>query len=137
MIILRANVCRFLLLFPANVRAVFCARTIVRIVLFLILVTSTARADVVYGELLGKAGAYGIGYEHAITDRRSLGAAGSFAVVRGEQIATAAPYVHGHLWHALFCDIGAIIAHTRVASPVADWHGMSDTGGGGFASLGL
>ena len=111
----------------------------------ILLAASTARADdgsrhLVYGELLGKAGEYGVGYELTITPRLALGVAGSFAVVRGQQIATAAPYVHvtalARHAHALFGEAGAILAHSRIPSPVNDWMGMSDTGGGGFASVG-
>jgi hypothetical protein len=109
-----------------------------------LLVARAVHADpgrhLVYGELLGKAGEYGIGYELAIPHRLALGVAASFAVVRDEQIATVAPYLHATAIargpHALFGELGAIVAHTHVPSPVADWTGMSATGGGGFASLG-
>ena len=91
--------------------------------------------------MLGKAGEYGIGYEIGVARQLALGVAGSFAVVRGEQIATAAPYVHvtalARHDHALFAELGAVIAHTRVPSPVADWNGMSDTGGGGLSYVGF
>jgi hypothetical protein len=96
--------------------------------------------DLFYAELLGKAGEYGLGYEHGITSRLALGVAASFAVVRGQQLATAAPYVHATIAarhaHALFGELGAVLVHSRIPSPVPDWSGMSDTGGGGFASLG-
>jgi hypothetical protein len=95
---------------------------------------------VIYGELLGKAGEYGVGYEHPITARLSLGAAGSIAILRGQQIFTAAPYVHADLLkrgaNGMFLELGAVLAHSRVPSPVMDWSGASDTGGGGFVSLG-
>ncbi len=98
-----------------------------------------APPNTVYVELLGKAGAYGLGYERQITDRLSLGAAASYAEVREQQIATVAPYVHARLLgrtDQLFTEVGAIFAHTRIPSPVPEWDGMSDSGGGGFASLG-
>jgi hypothetical protein len=99
-----------------------------------------ARADVIYGELLGKAGEYGVGYEHAITEHLALGGAGSVAVLRGQQIFTVAPYVHADLLkrgaNGVFLELGAVLAHSRVPSPVMDWSGASDTGGGGFVSLG-
>ena len=94
----------------------------------------------IYGELLGKAGEYGVGYEHAITERLALGGAGSFAILRGQQITTIAPYVHADLLkrgaNGMFVELGAVLAHSRVPSPVMDWSGASDTGGGGFVSLG-
>jgi hypothetical protein len=92
-----------------------------------------------YVELLGKAGAYGVGYERAITDRLSLGAAVSYADVRDQQIFTASPYVHARLLgttSSLFTELGAVFVHTRIPSPVPEWDGMNDSGGGGFASLG-
>jgi hypothetical protein len=94
----------------------------------------------IYGELLGKGGPYGFGYEHAITSRLGIGAVGSIAGVRGEQFYTVAPYVHGTLLgrhrHALFSEVGLIVSHHRVPSPVPEWEGVADTGAGGFVSLG-
>lgn len=96
--------------------------------------------NLVYVEALGKAGLYGVGYERALTPRLSLGAAGSFAVVRDQQVLTVSPYVHGTLVqgrrHALFTELGATFVRSHVPSPVDDWDGMTDSGGGGFASLG-
>src|SRR5436853_1764892 len=41
-----------------------------------------ARADnLVYGELLGKGGPWGLGFEHAIAPRMGIGAVGSVAVL--------------------------------------------------------
>ena len=106
----------------------------------IVLVGSPARADVIYGELLGKAGEYGVGYEHPITQRLALGGAGSIAILRGQQIFTIAPYVHAKLLargaNGMFLELGAILAHSRIPSPVMNWSGASDTGGGGFVSLG-
>jgi len=106
--------------------------------------TSTAAPaegrHLIYGELGGKAGEYGVGYELTIAPRLALGAAASFAVIRGQQLATAAPYVHGTLVrrgkHALFGELGAVFVHSRIPSPVADWSGMSASAGGGVAALG-
>jgi hypothetical protein len=96
--------------------------------------------DVVYVEALGKAGPYGVGYEHEILSRISLGAAASFITLEGQQLYTFSPYLHGTLLgahhHRMFTEIGAVIAHSRIPSPVSDWDGMTDTGGGGFLSLG-
>ncbi|MFT3696300.1 MAG: hypothetical protein QM831_24380 [Kofleriaceae bacterium] len=94
----------------------------------------------IYGELLGKAGEYGVGYEHPITQRLALGTAASFAMIRGERITTATPYVHATLLQrdrqGMFVELGYVLAHSEIVSPVADWSGMSTTGGGGFGSLG-
>ena len=110
-------------------------------VLVAVVLGRTAHADdVVYVEALGKGGAYGIGYEHTLTGRLSLGIAASFVSVSGQQVYTAAPYLHatvvGSTHHALFSELGAVLAHSRIPSPVDDWDGMTDTGGGGFLSAG-
>lgn len=101
--------------------------------------TIEAPANLIYVELLGKAGAYGLGYERRITDRLSLGAAGSYADVRAQQITTVSPYLHARLLgrrNQLFSELGAVFVHTHIPSPVPEWDGMSDSGGGGFAALG-
>ena len=96
--------------------------------------------NLVYAELGGKAGLYGVGYERTLTARLSLGIAASFVVLRDQQITTVAPYVHGTIVrgtrNALYAELGPTLVHSRLPSPVDDWDGMSDTGGGGFASLG-
>lgn len=93
-----------------------------------------------YVELLGKGGAYGLGYELSITPRISVGTAISYAVIRDQQIATVAPYVHASVLrfgkHALFGELGATFVHSYIPSPVPDWDGMSESGAGGFASIG-
>jgi hypothetical protein len=98
-----------------------------------------ARANLVYAEALGKGGPYGVGYERAITPRLALGAVASFAVLRDQQLATLAPYVHVRIAgrrNVLYGDVGLAIVHSRVPSPVAGWDGDSDTGAGGLAALG-
>ncbi len=101
---------------------------------------NVAHADLLYVEALGKAGAYGVGFERVMTERLSLGVAASFISLAGQHIYTAAPYLHGTVLgsarHALFGEVGAVLAHSRIPSPVEDWDGMSDTGGGGFLSIG-
>jgi hypothetical protein len=113
------------------------------LVMAALLVPAAARADdrnLVYVEAGGKAGAYGVGYERAITGRLALGVAGSFLVLRGQQLATASPYLHATLLgrgrHSLFGELGAVIVHSRIPSPVMDWDGIAETGGGGVAALG-
>lgn len=94
----------------------------------------------VYVELLGKGGLYGVGYEYAIAPWLGFGGAASFAVIRDEQLFTASPYLHftvvGGEHHALFSEVGGILAHSRVPSPVMSWDGVSDTGSGGYLALG-
>src|SRR5688500_18562375 len=102
---------------------------------------STAQAeDLIYVEALGKGGAYGVGYEHELMPGLGVGAAASFMLIEGQQVYTFAPYLHlsllGERRHKLFSELGAVLAHSRIPSPVEDWDGMTDTGSGGFFSLG-
>jgi hypothetical protein len=94
----------------------------------------------VYVELLGKGGLYGLGYEYAIAPWLGFGGAASYAQIRDEQLFTVSPYLHFNALqserHALFSEVGGILAHSRVPSPVMNWDGVSDTGSGGFVSLG-
>lgn len=99
-----------------------------------------ASRHLIYVELLGKAGAYGVGYEYTLMPWLAFGAAASYAVVGDQHITTGAPYVHvtllGHARNRMFGELGAIIAHSHIPSPVSDWTGMTSTGTAGFASLG-
>jgi hypothetical protein len=105
----------------------------------------TAVADppskhLVYVELLGKGGLYGVGYEYAIAPWLGFGGAASYVEMRDQQLVTVSPYLHVTAFagqrHALFSEVGGILAHSRVPSPVMNWDGVSDTGSGGFVSLG-
>lgn len=94
----------------------------------------------VYVELLGKGGLYGVGYEYAIAPWLGVGGAASYSALRDQQVYTLSPYLHitalAGRRHALFSEVGAILAHTRVPSPVMGWDGYSDTGSGGFLAVG-
>ena|SRR5687768_3907963 len=98
------------------------------------------RRHLVYVELLGKGGMYGLGYEYEIAPWLGFGGAASFSQIRDQRTYTASPYLHFTALrgkrHALFGELGAILAHTSMPSPVMNWDGVSDTGGGGFATLG-
>jgi hypothetical protein len=109
------------------------------IVAMLAATAATARADsphLFYAELLGKNGVYGLGYEYAVTPRVSFGASGSFVVLRGEELDTAAGYAHVAIAHRAFVELGPLVARHHVRSPVMDWAGTSATGLGVFAALG-
>jgi len=94
----------------------------------------------VYAEAMGKGGLYGVGYELGITRGLALGVAASYVELRDQQITTVAPYVHADLLrgrkHSLYTDVGLIVVHSRVPSPVPEWDGMSDSGAGGQATVG-
>ena len=93
----------------------------------------------VYGEVLGKAGLYGIGYEHTMNGRLSLGAAVSYAMINDQQVATVAPYLHvrilGHR-NSFFAEVGGVLARSHLPSPVMGWEGMTESGVGALTSLG-
>lgn len=101
---------------------------------------AAASRHLVYAEVLGKAGVYGVGYEYTLSPRLAVGAAASYANVRDQQVATLSPYLHVSIVrgarHGLYGELGAVVAHSRIPSPVDDWDGMTDTGAGGIASLG-
>ena len=127
-----------------------------RIGLCVLLLTTSARADdrvekraapdapasrhLIYVELLGKAGAYGVGYEYTLMPWLAFGAAASYAQLGDQHVTTGAPYIHatllGHARNRMFGELGAIVAHSHIPSPVSDWTGMTSTGTAGFASLG-
>jgi hypothetical protein len=94
----------------------------------------------VYAELFGKGGLYGVGYEYAVTPWLGFGGAASYIEMRDQQLFTVSPYLHvtalAGTRHAMFAEVGGILAHSRVPSPVMNWDGVSDTGSGGFVSLG-
>jgi hypothetical protein len=98
------------------------------------------RRHLVYAELLGKGGVYGIGYEYTLMPWLAVGAAGSYVVVEDQQLLTLAPYLHAPLLgrgrHRMYTELGAIVAQRRIPSPVPDWNGTVRTGSGGFLSLG-
>jgi hypothetical protein len=115
-------------------------RTAIALAVGLVLGGGTARADVLYVEAGGKAGAYGVGYEYAITRSLSLGASASFVPLRGQQIATAVPYLHATLYagrrNSLYGELGAALVYSRIPSPVMSWNGASETGAGGVGGIG-
>jgi len=123
------------------------------VVVLVVGLSASARADdgvratsepqsrhLVYVELLGKGGLYSVGYEYAIAPWLGFGGAASYAELRDQQLFTASSYLHVSVLrgrrHAMFSEVGAIFAHSRVPSPVMNWDGVSDSGGGGFLSLG-
>ena len=121
-------------------------RTSVAVLICGVLGARTAAADdgadgphLLYAELLGKGGLYGVGYEYRFAPRLAVGGAGSIAIVRGQRIETIVPYLHATLLgrrDALFGELGGVVEHSVIASRVPDWDGASKTGSGGFASLG-
>ena len=99
-----------------------------------------AHSSLVYVEALGKAGTYGVGYEHGVTERIALGFEGSYARLREQDLATAVPYVHvtplRRGANALFGELGVELGYSRLESAVPRWMGTSTTALGGVASVG-
>ena len=93
-----------------------------------------------YLELLGKGGAYGVGYDWAFADRLAVGGAVSFLVVDGERVLTLAPYLNLYPWagrrSALVAQVGAEFVRIDVPSRIAGYPGTSATGIGGTVSAG-
>jgi hypothetical protein len=98
------------------------------------------RANSVYLEALGKGGLWGLGGDHRLSRRISIGAVGSAWSIDGQRYISFSPYVglyiarHGR--SAWFADVGAQLAHVWSDSPVPEWSGESATGVGGTVSTG-
>ncbi|MBA3538372.1 MAG: hypothetical protein H0T79_01980 [Deltaproteobacteria bacterium] len=75
--------------------------------------TRRLRRHLVYAELRGKGGQYGIGYEYALLRPLSLGIAGSFEDADNTRRTTLAPYLHLTALrrgdNALFGELGAVV----------------------------
>jgi len=101
---------------------------------------ASAEPALVYVEALGKAGAYGVGYEQGVSERVSLGFAGSYTRLRSQDLVMATPYLHvaplvrGR--DALFGELGVELAYSKLESAVPRWMGTSTTAVGGIASIG-
>ncbi len=94
----------------------------------------------VYAEVMGKGGLYGLGYELRLTDRLAAGLVGAAYPVGDRTVLTAAPYLHARLLgserHAWFAQLGPQLIHQRVRSPVPEWPGERDTSLGAQVSSG-
>ena len=106
-------------------------------------VSSAPAADptqLVYVEVLGKAGAYGVGYEHVIAPRIALGVEGSYTRLRGQDLAAAVPYVHvtplRRGANALFGELGVALGYSKLESAVPRWMGSTSSSIGGVAAVG-
>jgi hypothetical protein len=119
-------------------------RTIVRAALIIAVVcapaAATADGQVVYGELGGKGGLYGAGYDREVAPGLTVGAAVSASHLDGETALSLSPYLgyypvrRGR--HALFGHLGPTVVHSRIASPVPEWDGDSSTGVGATVAAG-
>lgn len=94
----------------------------------------------IYGELLGKGGAYGVGYDLQLRPWLGTGAVVSFSPNGGQRMYSVTPYVSiypvGRGRHRWFVDAGPQLVHLVTPSPVPEWDGTSETGIAGELSSG-
>ncbi len=87
---------------------------------------------VVYADLLGKGGLYGIAYELALSQRFAVGAAVSLYAVDGQSVASLSPYLSWYPArgerHGWFVHAGPQLVRVRSRSPVPEWEGDRTTG---------
>jgi len=114
-----------------------------RVVIALALACSTAAAEprhAIYGELFGKGGLWGAGYDFQLTPRFAVGTVASYYVLAGDHYLTVAPYVAAYPLlrgrHRWFLQAGPQIVRRATPSPVPEWDGMSTTAVGGELSSG-
>ena len=117
-----------------------CRVAIVAIVMLASRTSDAERSNTIYVEAFGKAGLWGVGFDHRFDRRYVVGAVGSGQSFDGQRYVTMSPYVglaiarYGR--SAWFADIGAQFAHVWSDSPVPEWSGSSSTGVGGMLSTG-
>ncbi len=98
------------------------------------------RPHAVYVELLGKSGAYGFGYDLALSERFGVGGALSYFAVESQRVLSVAPYANAYPlaggWGAVVLQAGAQFVHVSVPSHIPGWSGTSSTGVAGQISVG-
>jgi hypothetical protein len=106
------------------------------VVMLCAMIATDAIADedrhVVYADLLGKGGLYGIAYELVLSQRLAAGAAVSLYGADGQTVASLSPYL---AWypargerHGWFVHAGPQLVHVATRSPVPEWEGDRATG---------
>ncbi len=90
------------------------------------------RRNAAYVELLGKGGAWGLGYQRHVRDWLGVGAVASYLPIDGQRLMVLAPYVAlypvGRGRHRWFVDAGPQVVRLATPSPVPEWDGTSSTG---------
>ncbi len=101
---------------------------------------ATEPAHGVYAEIFGKGGLWGLGYDHRIHHRLSVGAVASAYSLDGQRVLSLSPYLGLYLArtgpHAWFADAGPQVVHTWAPSPVPEWDGHSSSGVGALVATG-
>ena len=120
------------------------ARLVIAIVAVLCL-ARPADADpgshgVVFTEILGKGGLWGVGYDHPLARRLEVGAVASYLVLDGQHISTLAPYarlaIAGRDRNRFYLDYGPQLVRGSTPSPVPEWMGTTSSGIGTQLSAG-
>ena len=114
--------------------------TVVLGVLASALPASAERTNGIYAEVLGKGGLWGLGFDHRVHHRLTVGAVGSGYSLEGQRYISLSPYLGTYLLrsgrNAWFADAGAQFVYAWAPSPVPEWSGMSSTGVGAILSSG-
>ncbi len=103
-------------------------------------ISAPRRDNLVYVELLGKGGLYGVGYERALGSRFHIGAAVSAFWLYGQRVLTASPYAGIDILrderHGWFAQLGPKLTSISMAVDVPEWDGGTETGIGGELTTG-
>ena len=87
--------------------------------------------QIVYLELFGKGGLWGLGYEVQPTTWLAFGGVGSYYELGGDRYATLSPYAAVYPLrsgsHGWYIQLGPQLVHRSTPSPVPEWSGMSAT----------
>ena len=113
-------------------------------ILAVLCLSRAARAEpesrgIVFTELLGKGGLYGVGYDHPLVKRLDVGAVASYLVLDGQRVTTFAPYARFAVAgdrNRLYLDFGPQLVRVATPSPVPEWMGTASNGIGTQLSAG-
>ncbi len=102
--------------------------------------TRESRPNVIYAELMGKGGLYGIGYDRSILPWLGVGAAFSYYSLFGVRAMFICPYLNLYpvagAKNALLVQAGPEIIYLWDSSSITNWAGDSALGVGGQLSVG-
>lgn len=90
-----------------------------------------ARRSAVYGEIGGKTGFWGVGYDYRLIPRLAVGVTASIVWPRDQTVVAAMAYAHAELvmdgHHSWFAEIGPMFAVVHADSPVPEWSGVEES----------
>lgn len=98
------------------------------------------RRHVIYAELLGKGGLFGVGYDYLVEPWLAVGTALSYVVLDGQHVGTWSPYLGVYLLgrkrHHWYVHAGPQFVYLRAPSSVPEWPGRSSFDLGGELTTG-